>query len=189
MEFGVGKHGHKTAPFIELLHKNHLARTVMPPDKRRDWKKHDVDCNERDKRTVKVSVDQCFSIFFLERNLTQMFTLLMEPYAMIQASILLSVINQMDRNVASMFYFYALAESLAATRGTLRFRGTTVEKRCDRQCRPELYTVSVWSPNAPLARNRNPEPGPSPPFSFEDRFCPKTKFTEWVKICATAGYW
>jgi len=34
-----------------------------------------------------------------------MFALHMEPYAMIQVSILLSVINQMGSNFASMFYF------------------------------------------------------------------------------------
>jgi len=33
-----------------------------------------------------------------------MFALLMEPYAMIQLFILLSVMNHMGRNVASMFY-------------------------------------------------------------------------------------
>jgi len=48
-----------------------------------------------------------------------MFALFMEPYAMIQVSILLSVINQMGRNVASIFYFYISAEPLAATRRTL----------------------------------------------------------------------
>jgi len=45
-----------------------------------------------------------------------MFALLMETYAMIQLSILLFVIKQMSRNVASMFYFYVSAEPLAATR-------------------------------------------------------------------------
>jgi len=33
-----------------------------------------------------------------------MFVMLMKPYAMIQVSILLSVMNQIGRNVASMFY-------------------------------------------------------------------------------------
>ena len=37
------------------------------------------------------------------------------------------IINQMSRYVASMFYFYGSAESLGATRETLRFRGTAVE--------------------------------------------------------------
>ena len=57
-----------------------------------------------------------------------MFALLMEPYAMIQVSIPLSVMNQMGRNFASMLYFCVSAEPLEATRGTLRFRGTPVEK-------------------------------------------------------------
>jgi len=35
------------------------------------------------------SLQQCFSTFLLQRNLLQMFALLMEPYAMIQVSILL----------------------------------------------------------------------------------------------------
>jgi len=40
----------------------------------------------------------CFSTFLLQRNLPQMFALLVQPYAMIQVSILLSVINLMGRN-------------------------------------------------------------------------------------------
>jgi len=47
-----------------------------------------------------------------------MFALLMEPYAMIQVSILLSVIYQMGKNVTSMFDFYVSLEPLAASRGT-----------------------------------------------------------------------
>jgi len=43
----------------------------------------------------------------------------MEPYAMIQVSVLLPVKKQMGRNVASMFHFYLLTEPLAATRGSL----------------------------------------------------------------------
>jgi len=39
-----------------------------------------------------------------------MFALLMEPYSVIQVSILLSVINQKGRNVASVFYFNVLVE-------------------------------------------------------------------------------
>jgi len=51
-----------------------------------------------------------------------MFALLMEPYAAIQVSeILLSLINQMGRYVASISYFYVSAEPW-------RFRGTPVEK-------------------------------------------------------------
>jgi len=57
-----------------------------------------------------------------------MFALLMEPYAMIQLPILLFIINQIGRNVASIFYFYVSAEPLPATRDTLRFRGNPVEK-------------------------------------------------------------
>jgi len=45
-----------------------------------------------------------------------MFALLMEPYAMIQVSILLSVMYQMGKNVTSMFDFYVSLEHLAATR-------------------------------------------------------------------------
>ena len=59
------------------------------------------------------NLQQCFSTFLLQRNFPQMFALLMEPYAMIQVSI-----QQMGGNVASMFYFYASAEPLAATRDT-----------------------------------------------------------------------
>jgi len=51
----------------------------------------------------------------------------MEPCATIQVSVLLPVMKQMGRNVASLFYFYVSAEPLAATPGTLRFRGTPVE--------------------------------------------------------------
>ena len=63
-------------------------------------------------------LQQCFSTWLLKRNLPQMFALLMEPYAMIQVSILFSVINQMGKNVASMFYSCASSKPLAATRGT-----------------------------------------------------------------------
>jgi len=38
-------------------------------------------------------VAQRFSTFLLQQNLPQMFALLVEPYAVIQVSILLSVIN------------------------------------------------------------------------------------------------
>jgi len=41
----------------------------------------------------------------------------MEPCAMIQVSILLSVIYQMAKNVTSMFDFYVSLETLATTRG------------------------------------------------------------------------
>jgi len=68
--------------------------------------------------TVLSFVKPIFSTFLLQRNLAKMFALLMEPYAMIQVSVLLSVMKQMCRNVASMFYFYVSAETLAATRGT-----------------------------------------------------------------------
>jgi len=47
----------------------------------------------------------------------------MEPYAMIQVSILLSVVYQIGKNVTSMFDFYVSAETLATTCGPLRFRG------------------------------------------------------------------
>jgi len=50
-----------------------------------------------------------------EWNLPQMFALLMEPYAMIQVSILISV---------------CFGGTLAATRGTFWFRRTPVEKHC-----------------------------------------------------------
>jgi len=53
--------------------------------------------------------------------------LLMEPYAMIQVSILLSVISQMGRNVTASFYFYVSAEPLTTT------HGITVEKHCSMQ--------------------------------------------------------
>jgi len=56
--------------------------------------------------------------------------LLMESDAMIYVSILLFVINQMGRNVASVLRCYVSAEHLADTRGTLRFRGTPVENHC-----------------------------------------------------------
>jgi len=62
-----------------------------------------------------------------------MFALLMEPYAMTPVSILVSVKKQTGRNVASMFYFCVSAEPLAVTSGTLRFRGTPVEKHCSRK--------------------------------------------------------
>jgi len=40
-----------------------------------------------------------FAVFFnLQRDLPQMLVLLLEPYAMIQLSILLSAVNQMDGN-------------------------------------------------------------------------------------------
>jgi len=41
-----------------------------------------------------------------------MFAFLTEPYAMIQMSILHSVINQVGSNVAYIFYFYISAEPL-----------------------------------------------------------------------------
>jgi len=55
-----------------------------------------------------------------------------EPHAIIEVSVLLSVLNQMGRNVASIFCHEIIknlpAKPLAATRGTLRFRATPVEK-------------------------------------------------------------
>ena len=72
---------------------------------------------------------QHFLIFLLQRNLLQIFALVMEPYVMIKVSILLSVINPTDKNVASMFCFHVSAELLAAICGTLRLRGTLVEKQ------------------------------------------------------------
>jgi len=45
------------------------------------------------------NVHQCFSTFLLQRNLPQMFALLMEPYALIQVSILL----QPHRTVVVIF--------------------------------------------------------------------------------------
>jgi len=71
------------------------------------------------KTTVKAPT-QCFSTFLLQRNLPQMFALIMEPYAMIQVSILHSVINEFRPR-----QFWAVStEPLAAT------RGTPVEKHC-----------------------------------------------------------
>jgi len=46
-----------------------------------------------------VKLDQCFSTFLLQWNLLQMFVLLMEPYAMIQVSIL----QQRHRTVVGNF--------------------------------------------------------------------------------------
>jgi len=54
-----------------------------------------------------------------------------EPHAMIEVCILLSAIIQMGRNVASIFCHEIIknfsAEPLAATRGTLGYRGTQLE--------------------------------------------------------------
>jgi len=52
--------------------------------------------------SVKILI-QCFSTFFLKQNLPQMFTLLMEPYAMIQVSILLAVINECRQGNFDLF--------------------------------------------------------------------------------------
>jgi len=61
---------------------------------------------------------QCFSTFLLQRNLPQLFALLMEPYAMIQVSKLL----QAHRTVVGDFvpgnFGLFSVEVLAATRGT-----------------------------------------------------------------------
>jgi len=57
---------------------------------------------------------------------------------MIEVSILLSVVNQMGRNVAFIICheiikkFPAGPLTLAAIRGTLGFRGAPVEKHCSR---------------------------------------------------------
>jgi len=59
---------------------------------------------------------QCFSTFLLQKNLPQMFELLMEPYAMIQVSIL----QELHRTVVAIFVpgnFGLFPEPLAATRG------------------------------------------------------------------------
>jgi len=47
-----------------------------------------------------------FFNLLLQQNLPHRFALLMETYAVIQVSILLSVINQMSRSIASMLNFY-----------------------------------------------------------------------------------
>jgi len=52
----------------------------------------------------------------------------------IQVSILLSVINQMGRNVTSAFYFYVATEYPAVARGNQRLRGTLLEKHFKWNC-------------------------------------------------------
>jgi len=73
-----------------------------------------------------ISVGQCLSTFLLQRNLSQICALLMEPYVMIQVSILL----QQHRTVVTNFVpgnSVCFGGTLAATCGTLRFSGTLVE--------------------------------------------------------------
>jgi len=80
---------------------------------------------------------QCVSTFLLQRNLPQMFVL--EPYAMIQVSILLSVTNLWNSGIVTTAqncgcefrprqFLSVSVEPLAATHGTLRFRGNPIDK-------------------------------------------------------------
>jgi len=62
----------------------------------------------------------CFSTFLLQRNLPQMFALLMEPYAMIQAT---TVLKRGCKFRPRQFRFVSV-EPLAAS------RGTPVENHC-----------------------------------------------------------
>ena len=48
-----------------------------------------VALGQKSLETLAYCVNQCFSTFLLQRNLAQMFALLVEPYAKIQVSILL----------------------------------------------------------------------------------------------------
>jgi len=86
-------------------------------------------------------LSQWFSTFLLLGSLPQILALLMEPYAMIQVSTLLSVINlwnswivlvQPHRTVGCKFcpgqFQPVLVEPLAAICGSLRFRGTSGKK-------------------------------------------------------------
>jgi len=74
------------------------------------------------------SVFQSFCCSVLQRYLPQVFALLVEPHAIIQVSILL----QPHRTMVANFVpdNFGVAEPLAATRGTMRFRGSPVEKYC-----------------------------------------------------------
>jgi len=90
--------------------------------------------------TFRLGKNQFKSVFLnlsLQRNLPQMFAL--ETFAMIQVSVLLLLITQMSRNMASLFYFYVSAEPLAATPRTLRFNGTPVEKHWLKYIRNGIY--------------------------------------------------
>ena len=82
--------------------------------------------NTNQMRTFRYSniLFQCFATFLLQRNLPQIFALLTEPYAMIQAT---TALNRGCEFRPRPFQSVS-AEPLAATRGTLRFRETAVEK-------------------------------------------------------------
>jgi len=60
---------------------------------------------------------QCFSTFFLQRNLPEMFAQLMEPYAMIQVSILLQPHGTVVANFVPGKLGLFRRNPLAATRG------------------------------------------------------------------------
>lgn len=57
IQFDTVKHDHQTLSFIELLHKNQLAKIVKTPDQRQDFEKRDVKSNGRDKKTAKMTAD------------------------------------------------------------------------------------------------------------------------------------
>jgi len=74
-----------------------------------------------------VSLGQCFQPFLLQGNLQKMFALLMESCRTVVVNFVPGNFGFFRRNP-----WQPHAEPLAATRGTLRFRGTPYEKHCSR---------------------------------------------------------
>jgi len=66
-------------------------------------------------------LSQCFSIFLLQGSLPQMFMLLMESYAMIQVSVLLSVINHLNSGIGTT------ARNCGCASHPSQFRSVSVE--------------------------------------------------------------
>jgi len=67
-------------------------------------------------------LSQCFSIFLLQGSLPQMLALPMEPYAMIQVSILLSLINLWNSGIGRRRELWMRISSQAIS---ISFNGAT----------------------------------------------------------------
>ena len=90
-----------------------------------------------------------------------------ERHAMTEVSILLSALNQMARNLASIFCHEIMkelpVEHLAVTRGTLGFRRTPVEKHCPR-------LIHLWGPLSHCCEEK---------MEKHESICEKPKMTLW----------
>ena len=79
-------------------------------------------------------------------------------------------VHAVTRRKASKHFVYIVCQ-LPALYKTFNCLDHMLEQSCKR--------ASFWSPNPALARH----------IFLRPRLGSKTKFAEWVKICATVGYW